>query len=158
MTKSLDRQSTPIWRCPQDICGEQWATWEEATTCPYCHRGLGQRTGFTYGEVAEAAEKFGFSGDLPVHISEPVPDLVQLTTLTSETWIGLPVFHPCGQEENRANWLLYDVGVVVEVFPHPSVPNELQCRFIVAASPSSFTLEYGPSNLWVPRVLAERLK
>ena len=158
MNSSVDRQSTPIWRCPEHICGEQWATWEGGTTCPYCHLGLGRRTGFTYGDVAEAAEKFGFSEGLPVHISEPVPDLAQLTTLPQETWIGLPVFHPCGQEENRANWLLYDVGVVVEVFPHPNDASEFQCRFIVAAGFSSFTLQYGSSNLWVPRILAERLK
>jgi hypothetical protein len=153
---TVDQQNIPIWRCPQnDGCGRQWGSWDEDTTCPFCHCGRGERTGFALGDVARAADEFGFGGDLPVHIAVPVPDLVQLSTLPPDTWIGLPVFHPCGQEGTHANWLLYDVGVVLEVYSDSDFPDELQCRFVT--SMGNYTLHYRPSNLWVPRVLAERI-
>jgi len=153
-----DLRNIPVWRCSQrDVCGEQWATWEEGTTCPYCHVGIGERTGFTYGDVVNATDKFGFGGDIPVHVPQAVPDLVQLSTLPQDTWVGLPVFHPCGQQGTNANWLVYDVGVVLEVYPDPDFADELQCRFITSMGGRNSTLRYHPSNLWVPRVLAERI-
>lgn len=159
MNRKSDWQSIPVWRCPQtDICGEQWVTWNEGTTCPFCHSGLGERTGFTYGDLARAADEFGFCGDLPVLVPVPVPDLVLLSTLPQHKWIGLPVFHPCGQDGANANWLLYDVGVVLDVYPDPDFPSDLQCQFVTSQIGRSATLHYRPSNLWVPRILAERLK
>jgi hypothetical protein len=158
MSRRSDWRSLPVWRCSElDVCGAQWATSEEGTTCPFCHCRTGQSTGFTCGELQEAAERYGFGGDLPVHIPEPVPDLVQLVTLPRRAWIGLPVFHPCAQDGTNANWLSYDVGVVLEVCPDPDSPRELQCRFVTSVLGRSATLHYGPDNLWVPRVLAERL-
>ena len=155
--RNTDWQSIPVWRCSEVNCGEQWATWEENSPCPVCEHGPGQRAGFTYGDVARAADKFGFEGDLPVHISEPVPDLVQISTLPQETWIGLPVFHPLSQEGTRANWFFYDVGVIVEVYEDPDFQDNLRCRFVISLGMQSGTLEYSPSNLWVPRALANRL-
>jgi len=147
-----------VWRCTAvDGCGAQWATWDEGTTCPFCHLGIGEWTGFTLGDVVEAADAYGFVGDLPVHVSEPVPELVPLTTLGRDLWVGLPVFHPCAQSGLDANWLRYDVGVVLEVEEDGDVPGELRCRFVAATGGPSVSLRYAPGNLWVPKVLAERL-
>ena len=87
---------------------------------------------------------------------EPVPDLVSLTTIASDKWIGLPVFHPLSHEGDRPNWLLYDVGVIVEVNPDPDFEGEVQCRFVLGDGTA--TLHYRPAYLWVPRVLADRLR
>ncbi|MNL01854.1 hypothetical protein D3C87_1223390 [compost metagenome] len=158
MQSERDWRDIPVWRCPQsDVCGEQWATRNEGTSCPFCHAGIGVLAGFTYGDLVNAADHFGFGADLPVLLPEPVPDLVQLSTLPQDIWIGLPVFHPCSQEGTDANWLLYDVGVVLEVYPDPDFPSEFQCRFVTSAGGRSTTLHYQPSNLWIPRALAERL-
>jgi len=148
---------TPVWRCQDVECGQQWVTWEAVARCPFCSGIPVERTGFTYGDVAEAAEKFGFRGDLPVHVPVPVPDLVQLSTLPQDTWIGLPVFHPMEQQGILANWLLYDTGIVLEVYPDPDFPGELQCRFVVSLGGHATTLHYQPDNLWVPSTLAKRI-
>ena len=156
MSNGGDWRDLPVWKCPQrNICGEQWATRMEGTICPFCHGGPGEATGFTCGEIAAAADRFGFHDKLPVHIPVPVPDLVQLSTLPRDVWEGLPVFHPCSQENTTCNWLHYDVGVILDVRPDPDLPGQLQCRFVTSAGGSP--LRYGPTNLWVPRVLAERL-
>ena len=158
MNRNADWQNIPVWRCPRvGDCGVQWATWDEGTTCPICHLGRGEPTGFTCGEVAKVAEDFGFAEALPVLMPELVPELVQLSTLPANLWIGLPVFHPSSQEGNLPTWLVYDVGVILEVCPDPDFEGELQCRFVTSMGGRSATLRYSPSNLWVPRVLAERL-
>ena len=158
MQQDPNQQSIPIWRCPrQDLCGAMWATRDEGTTCPFCHGGSGQPAGFTWGELARAAEEFNFNGELPVLLPVPVPELVQLSTLSVDIWEGLPVFHPCGQDEFHTNWLLYDVGVVLEVYPDPDISDELKCRFVASMGGDSVTFHYHPANLWVPRALAVRL-
>ena len=86
----------------------------------------------------------------------PVPDLVQLSTLPPAAWVGLPVFHPC--RGTRANWLRYDVGVILAVNSDPDFPTELQCRFVQSLDGHAHTLHYHPDNLWVLRVLAERIR
>lgn len=149
----------PVWRCTQsDVCGEQWASESAGATCPFCYVGRGESTGFTCGEVAAAAERFGFGSELPIHIPWPVPDVVQLSTLPRDTWEGLPVFHPCGQDGDVPNWLRYDVGVIVNVFQDPDLAGEFRCRFVHSTGEYNSTLQYGPSNLWVPRALAARLR
>lgn len=121
MHRDPDRQNIPVWQCPQrDPCGAFWVTREADTTCPFCHVGRGQPAGFTWGDLARAAEEVDFDGELPVLLPVPVPELVQLTTLPPELWVGLPVFHPCGQDQTHANWLLYDVGVCTRLVPPSS--------------------------------------
>ena len=146
-----------VWRCSEEDCGKQWGTWLAASPCPFCHCGSGRSTGFTCGELAAAAEKFGFDGDLPVHIPVPVPEVVQVSTLPRETWVGLPVFHPFSQEGGTPNWLVYDVGVIVDVFADPDLEDEFRCRFVYSVGTQNGTFLYAPSNLWVPKVLAKRL-
>jgi hypothetical protein len=158
MNRKTHWKTIPVWRCPHATCGIQWATWEDGTTCPSCHIGLGESTGFTCGDVDDAAEKFGFTEDFPVLRSEPVPELVQLSTLPISLWIGLPVFHPCRQQGNEPSWLTYDVGVILEVYPDPDFEDEFLCRFVMSMGQHSATLHYSPSNLWVPRSLAERFE
>jgi hypothetical protein len=157
MQKSTQWRGMPVWKCSErDVCGEQWAWWDSNTSCPFCHSGHGEPTGFTCGEMLDAAERFGFD-DFPVHIPEPVPEVVQLSSLPQNRWVGLPVFHPCGQEGPVANWLLYDVGVVVEVCPDSDFPGDLRCRFVHSMGDAKGILQYGPDNLWVPKVLADLL-
>lgn len=149
----------PVWRCQEECCGEQWATREEGTICPFCHIGPGAKAGFTCGELIKAKERYGFRGELPVHIPVPVPDLIQLSQIPREHWVGLPVYHPCSQGEEGCNWLLYDVGVVVGVRPYsnPNSPDKFECTFVTSEGDSAGTLEYKPSNLWVPSSVAKRL-
>jgi hypothetical protein len=157
MKRARNWREMPVWKCSEvDVCGEQWAWWDNESSCPFCHCGRGERTGFDCGEVADAAEKFGFD-DFPVHIPEPVPEVVQLSTLPRDAWVGLPVFHPCGQAGTVANWLLYDVGIVVEVCADTQVPGEFRCRFVQSMGSAHDTLLYSPDNLWVPKTLAQRL-
>jgi len=149
------RNGLPVWRCSEtDVCGEQWASARAADTCPFCHLGIGQSTGFTCDDVAEAATKYGFS-DFPVHMPQPLPELVQLSSLPSDLWIGLPVLHPSGQVGKTANWLLYDVGIVTALESDPDLAGEFRCRFITSSESS---LIYSPGNLWVPKILAQRLQ
>ena len=152
--KPNDWRDLPVWRCSEtEVCGEQWASARQGETCPFCHLGAGQPTGFTCGEAAEAADKFGF-GDFPVHIPQPLPELVQLSSLPSDAWIGMPVFHPSSQQGTTANWLAYDVGVVIAIESDPDLPGESRCRFLISSETS---LIYSPDNLWVPKALAVRL-
>jgi hypothetical protein len=104
----------------------------------------------------EATERFGFD-DFPVHMPEPVLEVVQLSTLPRELWVGLPVLHPCGQSGATPNWLVYDVGIVVEVFEDSDLPGEFRCRFVHSMGQANGTLQYSPDNLWVPKTLADRL-
>ena len=158
MKRDQQWREMPVWKCSEsDVCGEQWAWWDNQSLCPFCHLGRGEQTGFRCGEVADAAERFGFD-DFPVHIPEPVPEVVPLSTLPQETWVGLPVFHPCGQDGTVANWLLYDVGIVVKVLPDADLPGEFRCRFVHSIGQANGTLQYGPDNLWVPKALAQRLQ
>ena len=161
MQQNTEWRAVPVWKCSEQRCGEQWAA-KERFSCPFCHCGIGQQTGFTCGEVADIAEKFGFKEEFPIHIPGAIPDVVQLSILPPTTWVGLPVFHPCSQEETQegtlCNWLLYDVGVVINIFPDPDFPDEFLCQFVYSVGSINGTLQYQPSNLWVPRALAERLK
>ena len=152
-------EELPVWRCQEECCGEQWATWEEDAICPFCHIKPGIKTGFTCRDLIEAEEKFGFQEKLPVHIPIPVPELIQLSMIPSEMWVGLPVYHPCSQDVTGCNWLLYDVGVVVEVLAdsNPNSADKFQCRFVTSDGSFPGMLEYKPSNLWVPKSIAERL-
>ena len=155
--ETLSAELLPVWQCQEYLtCGEQWAAVENSD-CPFCHSGPGEETGYSYGDVLDAADRFGFAGQFPVHYAEPVPDLVQLSTLRREQWVGLPVFHPSRQDEERATWLVYDVGVVIDVEHDPDFEGEYRCRFVVSMGASTTTLVYSPDNLWVPKVLADRL-
>lgn len=146
-----------MWRCRSDICLEQWASEGGDSTCPFCHLAEIERTEFTCGQVADAQEKFGFRGALPVHLPQPVPDVVQLSTLPRDLWVGLPVFHPIGQEGNLPDWRCFDVGVVMRVHPHPDLSGEFKCEFVAGFLGGVSTLRYSPWNLWVPTVLAARI-
>jgi hypothetical protein len=156
MDRGTEWRAIPVWRCPEIGCGEQWASSDNESSCPFCHCGQGERAGFNCGEVADAAERFSFS-DFPVHIPEPVPEVVPLSTLPKDIWVGLPVFHPCGQDGSVPNWLLYDVGIVVEVCADMDIPGEFRCSFVHSIGSTNGTLRYRPDNLWVPKTLAERL-
>ncbi len=148
-----------VLRCSVPDCREQWASRDDGSSCPFCRVGTGQDAGFTCGDVADAAEKHGFLEDLPVHIPEPVPDLVPLTTLSERHWVGIPVFHPMSQDGAEADWRLYDIGVVVEVFDDPDVADApRRCRFLVSCMGPGATLQYSAQNLWVPAVLARHLE
>lgn len=96
--------------------------------------------------------------------------LIQLTEIPIEEWVGKTVFHPHEQRGNEPIWfseeegeLLYDVGEVVEYdpkwfpegeensesFPHR---NEVWFRCIDDFCPSikgTFMLHYEATNLWV---------
>ena len=95
--------------------------------------------------------------EVPVHTTEPIPEVVQLSTLPREFWEGMPVFHPLSQDGDKASWHAYDVGVVVEVRPDADFPG-FRCRFLHSIGGESGTLIYGPNNLWVPKVLADRFR
>ena len=155
-TTGSDWRELPVWKCPDDACGKQWASADRTSSCPFCHSGLGDLAGFTCGEAADAAERFGF-GELAIHIAEPVPDLVQLSTLPRVLWVGLPVFHPCAQDGLIPNWLRYDVGVVVDVSEDRDFAGEFTCRLAHSNDGNGGTLRYPPHNLWVPTALAQRL-
>jgi hypothetical protein len=158
MTNNHPRNSTPVWRCIEAAtCGAQWAAWERDLEGPFCHCSKGEPAGFTYGEVLEAAERLGFVEDVPVHLAEPVPELVQLVTLPRDVWIGLPVFHPSSQTNVEATWLVYDTGIIVSVEEDRDFEGEFRCSFITSVGPHNTALRYGPNNLWVPKVLADRL-
>ena len=143
-----------VWQCaPNELCTRRWVSDPENPRCPSCHLP-GEAASLTYGEALDAMERFGC--DMDIHVAVPVPEVVPLSTLRRELWVGLGVFHPMSQEGDRADWLAYDVGIIVDMFPDPDFPG-WQCRFIHALGGSSGTLKYRPDNLWVPRTLAERL-
>lgn len=174
MSRPETWQSLPVWVCENRDCEGFWATLDHTDPsspplCPEhdCHeRGASDHAvyaGFTWGEAAKAQNKF--SCDIPVYYATPVPELVQLSTLPRELWLGLPVFHPFSQAETPegdpvCSWHTYDVGVVVAVEPDPDwfeEHGEWRVHFQGAVGDGGWTLHYGPSNLWVPKVLAQRL-
>jgi hypothetical protein len=141
-----------VWKCSDLDCREQWASRTEAAECPFCGCGRGRAAGFTLQEVRAAAETYGFLEDLPLHLAEPAFELVKLATIPRHKWIGLPVFHPL------INWLRYDVGVVVEVYPDPDIQGEYQCRFVCSSVGGISMLHYAASHLWIPASLAGHLQ
>lgn len=151
---------TPVWRCLDDLCEEVWAQAETPPFCPACGplmKSSVEPAGFTVGEAREVGDRFGV--DVPIFIPKPIPlELVQLSTLPEDTWVGMPVFHPCEQSGEGANWHRYDVGIVIEVYPDPHFEGMRQCRFLHGVLGSgNGTLHYAPNWLWVPKVLADRV-
>lgn len=100
---------------------------------------------------------------------QPPFELVQLSTIPEEEWIGLPVFHPCCQIGETIYWRLedvpfwadgddtgtmYDAGVVTKVFErNQEYPDETRVFFIGSCGS---TLQYSVSNLWTPRRYAKK--
>jgi hypothetical protein len=152
MSIELAERALPVWRCSR-CCDVQWVSESEETSCPHCLMA-GETAGYTYGEVVDACARFGCQ--VPIHRAQPVPEVIQLSTLPRELWEGMPVFHPLSQDGDRASWLSYDVGIVVEVQPDPDVEG-FRCRFVWAIGEKSGSLRYSADNLWVPKVLADRL-
>lgn len=142
----------PVWICCDTDCQEQWASRTAVSECPFCGLGRGRAAGFTLQEVHAAAEKYGFLGDLPPQLEGPTFELVNLSSIPRSRWVGLPVFHPL------INWLRYDVGVVVEVFPDPDIQGEYRCRFVGSNLQGASTLHYAAAHLWVPAPLARHLQ
>lgn len=173
MSRPDNWKDLPVWECDNDMCEGYWVDRErldpaDPPLCPEhdCHK-LGaddhaKYAGFTWGEAMDAENKF--LCDIPIHHSLPVPEVVQLSTLPQELWMGLPVFHPFGQKgregEIECEWFSYDVGVVVEVVPDPHFAQygEWRVHFQGACGSGGWTLGYSPTNLWVPKVLADRLR
>ena len=164
-----------MWRCEDRGCDGHWVAHgltdpSAPPLCPDRHTH-GRRAsdfavyaGFTWGEASEAEDRFLCS--IPVYYSTPVPELVQLSTLPRERWLGLPVFHPFAQAETAegevtCDWHRYDVGVVVEIEPDPvwfEEHGEWRVHFQGGCGDGGWVLHYSPTNLWVPRVLADRLR
>lgn len=154
-----------MWECPEPDCEDFWVDSDrldpgDPPLCPNrdCHpvgaRDAVRYAGFTWGEAVDASNRFNC--DVRVHYSQPVPELVQLSTIEGE-WIGLPVFHPSCQKGVSCDWHSYDVGVVVEVFPDPHFEGETRVRFQGACGDGGWTLQYSARNLWVPKRLADLL-
>jgi hypothetical protein len=91
----------------------------------------------------------------------PFP-VVCLDTFPEDAWVGKTALHPgeqgakpCWNTDDYAhkdaddprNSLVFDLGVVLEVFEHPDVCGGQRCRFVTADGGS---LHYGPDSLWVP--------
>ncbi|VAX03051.1 hypothetical protein MNBD_GAMMA19-890 [hydrothermal vent metagenome] len=150
-TISYLNPNTPLWLCPDKTCNSKWLTDEEGLTCPYCHLATGIKSNKKYSDVQNEIKKDDKNEYL---IPYPVPELVPLTSLPMELWIGLPVYHPCGQEGNVCNWLLYDIGILVEILPDKNFEDEIECMFIVGSQSS---LIYSASNLWVSKKLVGHL-
>ena len=154
MSKAEPWRDLAVWRCTgSDGCGEQWSSWNDESSCPFCG-DRGERADFTYGEISDACERYGC--EVPVHLAEPIPAVVRLSTLPRELWEGMPVLHPLSQEGDRANWSAYDVGVVIEIVSDEDFPGGWRCRFLCGVGSNSGTLLDGPDNLWVPRILVHR--
>lgn len=148
-----ERNCLPVWRCIESYCQEQWATNQADAVCPFCHESVGIKTGFTYGEACEAAEKYGFE-EILIHVPNLVPELVQLTEISKDLWIGLPVYHPLSQSGVECNWLTHDLGILTEFYHDPDIKGVIRCRFVTSHIHS---LEYMATNLWVPKSLVDRL-
>lgn len=165
-----------VWECDEDddgLCGETWAQENTPKFCPACsfihfHNAKAQGknpldfvkppkyAGYTTDEAVEAENKF--LCDIKFHRPEPIPfELVKLSTIPQDKWVGCPVFHPLGQMGDLANWHRYEMGTVIEVYPDPDFIDLLRCRFLMAEYEHQGTLAYGPDNLWVPKPLAEHL-
>lgn len=153
-----------VWACSEDGCDEVWAQKAHPQYCPECsfilyHSAIDRGKTPTVAkpkfvssleELRSFEEKYSL--DVPVHVPEPIPlDLVQLSTLSRETWVGRPVFHPIAQMGQRANWHRYEIGVVIAIEQDPDFPEEERCRFITGTFHSQSTaLAYRPDNLWTP--------
>lgn len=90
-------------------------------------------------------------------LPQSVSQVVQLSTLPRELWVGLPVFHPQEQQGSLADWESFDVGVVIDVEPDADFPDEYRCQFVAGFIGETSTLRYAPWNLWVPADLAARI-
>lgn len=166
-----DESDFGVWHCEETEweC-ETWAAplSDPPRVCPSCTGPEGEHIGMRPGapiryiarldHVRLGEEELGIEPcDSPVRIPRPPPfELVRLTTLPQEMWLGLPVFYPMAQlggdrEPPVCNWYHYDVGVVAEILPGPP----LEVRFIV--DDTGHGLHYAPHWLWVPKALAERL-
>jgi hypothetical protein len=167
MTTRPDPKDLKVWRCTDTpLCDELWAQVDEPEKCPVCDEPV-QDEGYTLQEALDAENKFLV--DVEVYVPVPIPhSLVQLSRLPSNTWVGLPVYHPISQMGGVGNWHRYDVGIVSEVILDPAFPDEHsdgdywenhgRCRFITGTGGGgNVTFHYAPDNLWVPRPLAERL-
>jgi len=101
-------------------------------------------------------------------INRPPFELVQLSTIPQNKWLGLPVFHPYCQIGKTPYWnrknnsyenekhkhynegSLYDVGVVFSWYPDPEFADlgVIRVRFI---GDNGSTLCYSSDNLWTPK-------
>ena len=148
----------PVWvMSPDEFESGYWvdASHQDPEDPPSDPEDLGQRVvyaGFTWGEAVDAENKFLCA--IRIHHSIPVPQVVLLSTLPQEMWMGLPVFHPMSQRGEVANWHAYDVGVVIDVYPDPDFAEygEWKVRFQGGVGSGGWTLAYSPTNLWVPKV------
>lgn len=111
---------------------------------------------------------------MPKFSGKPPFDLVQLSTLPVDTWLGRAVFHPMEQRGDEAIWLIsdedredarkvgspipddedtcYDVGVVKEWWEDEhfaDIPGSTRVQFVTACGSS---LHYASTNLWTPRM------
>jgi hypothetical protein len=163
-------QDMRVWMCNEDddgLCGEIWAQEGTPEFCPECSfifyhqakiQGKEPKVKRPVGicpleEVRSVERRFEVFGlDIPVHIPTPIPlDLVQLSTLPREEWVGKPIFHPQGQMGDLANWHRYEIGVVIAVEPDPHFDDKVRCRFLMADFRSqSDAIAYPPNNLWTP--------
>lgn len=167
-----------VWECGEDddgLCGEVWAQEGTPEFCPECsfipfHNAKDQGKdphdfvkrpkpmGYTVEEARAAENKF--LCDIKFYVPTPIPfELVKLSSLPQDKWVGIPVFHPQGQMGDLANWHRYEIGIVTEVYPDPDFSDQLRCRFIMADFHNqSDCIAYGPDNLWVPKPLADHLR
>lgn len=102
-----------------------------------------------------------------VILDKPPFNLVQLSTVPKDKWIGLAVFHPLSQVGNKASWNSnhlvckfthggssteqvmplpqYDVGVIIS-FKYDDLARMQQVSFVGACGS---VLRYAETNLWV---------
>jgi|GEM_PF-6355176 len=161
-----------VWHCEEtEWKCETWAAPldDPPQDCPSCTGPVGRAVGMQSGapirylgtlteiratEAAQGIELY----DSPVRIPKPPPfDLVPLTNVPRDMWLGLPVFKPTWQAGIGADavcsWYGWDVGVIAEIYPDPNFEGETQVHFIDAYQ----GLHYDPRWLWVPKGLADRL-
>ena len=82
--------------------------------------------------------------ELPSPIPGAVSQVVQLSTLPRELWVGLPVFHPHAQQGSLPDWESFDTGVIIEVKPDPDFPGTDRCQFVAGFCGGTSSLGYGP--------------
>jgi len=161
MKTRFDKRDWIVWEClDEDGPCPRWAAPDGAVYkhCPMCHAEA-VRAGYTLGELSDAENRFCLDTRSPVLVPEPPPlELVQLSKLPERMWVGLPVFHPGAQDGGQPDWFTMDIGIVYEVFGDGRYgPGERRCRFVHACADSPGSLNYSADNLWVPKVLADRL-
>jgi len=140
------RNELPVWQCTSRDCDFKWATDLVEQQCPACHMSTVQLAGYNYAEVIEASEKHDYDKYGDIHVPNPVPDLVALTEIDQEHWVGLPVFHPLVD-----SWIMYDVGIIIDVYQDPDFSDMQRCCFQTS---DCSTLVYPPDRLWIPEKLA----